>query len=225
MQRHGGELTYDRGGDGGACFHLTLPIWKAQGEPELAPRTLPKPQEAGRVLAVDDEQVVLFGLQRLVKAWGWELTPAGSAAQALEALEGASFDVALVDLRMPGISGLELIERLAELAPEISVVAMSGYLSEENRLALEALGVHRVLPKPVPSERLRETLSTALRERRAPHDGEGGGERGRESGKAGDEEAEADTRDESQDGPRRSWLHADTPAEGWSRYLGESDEE
>jgi len=200
VQRHGSEMVYRRSEAGGAHFHWSLPLAQPPSDTPAKPLTPPL-EEAGRVLAVDDEAVVLFGLQRLLRAWGWDFTSADSAAAALAAMESGEFDVALVDLRMPGISGLELIEQLRHRAPQMRIIATSGYVSEEDRENLGRLGVYRILPKPVPSEVLRSTLSDAM---------------------AGRPMAEEVPQEEE---TYSSWLRSETPRGGWTPGLLEEGSE
>ena len=85
---------------------------------------------APRILAVDDDPLTLKFLARVLAGAGYEVTRAASGAEALRACAGRAFDVALVDVVMPGMSGRELSERLATSHAGMKVLYMSGYTDD-----------------------------------------------------------------------------------------------
>ena len=93
-----------------------------------------------RILIADDHAIVRDGLRRLLEASGdgWLTDEACTASQALELLRRQPFDVAVVDLSMPGMSGLELIRRVHAEFPRLGVVVLS--LHAEEQYALRAFG-------------------------------------------------------------------------------------
>jgi CheY-like chemotaxis protein len=90
----------------------------------------------------------------------FEVTVAASAIEALPIVERASFDLVLTDLMMPGMSGRELIERLAVARPDQRVVAMSGYSSDGGDVAADAV---QILAKPFTNAQLFAAIRAALR--------------------------------------------------------------
>ncbi len=116
-----------------------------------------------RVLIVDDEGSILLTLAANLELEGFDVTQAPSGARALEALQIESFDLLLTDIRMPGMSGVELFRRARALRPEMPVVLMTAYAVEG--LVDEALGegAFAVLPKPFAMDHVVATLLSAAR--------------------------------------------------------------
>jgi putative nucleotidyltransferase with HDIG domain len=115
-----------------------------------------------RVLFVDDEVRVLQGLQRMLRALhlDWETTFASSAAEALALLESGAFDVVVSDMRMPDMSGVQLLEEVRRRQPDAVRLILSGQSSEES--ALSSVGpAHQFLPKPCDAEVLVATIRRA----------------------------------------------------------------
>lgn len=92
-----------------------------------------------RLLLVDDHTVVREGLKRLICPPGdkWNITEAGTGYQALEFLRHQPFDLAIVDLSMPGMSGLDLIRRIKSEFPSVSVLVLT--MHGEEQYAIRAL--------------------------------------------------------------------------------------
>ncbi len=120
-----------------------------------------------RILVVDDEPKILESLVRLLESEGADVGTArdGAAAEALLARE-PGFDVALLDVALPGDDGLTLLARWAAAHPELTVVMMSGHGTIE--LAVEALrrGAYDFLEKPLSSDKVLVTVRNAGRQAR-----------------------------------------------------------
>ena len=103
-----------------------------------------------RVLVIDDDDALRESLELFLASEGFEVAAAADGAAALAQLERAPVDVALCDLRMPGIDGFELLPQLLRIAPGLTVILMSAYGGRD--LAIEALkrGAYDYLAKPFP---------------------------------------------------------------------------
>lgn len=113
-----------------------------------------------RVLFVDDEARVLRGLRRSLDCMRdeWQAVFAGSGLEALELMAQEPFDVVVSDMRMPGMSGVELLNEVRRLYPQTVRLALSGQSSKES--VLKSVGpIHQYLPKPCDVETLQATLS------------------------------------------------------------------
>jgi DNA-binding NtrC family response regulator len=121
--------------------------------------------EASKVLIVDDEVAILRLLKEALTQWGYEVTTASSVTEAIEAIRTGLFDAALTDIRMPDMSGLDLLREIKKQDESIEVVIMTGYPTISS--AVEALkeGAYDYLSKPLILEELRH-LMTRLMERR-----------------------------------------------------------
>ena len=120
---------------------------------------------AARILVVDDEPGIRFSLEALLTRDGFEVTPIDSGEAALDLLAAETFDLALVDLRLPGVDGLELLRWLRNHQPETIVIVLTAHASLET--AVEALrhGAHDYLFKPCKTVELRESIRRGLIER------------------------------------------------------------
>ena len=119
----------------------------------------------GRLLLVDDEPTLRRVISRsLVKA-GFEVTEAQNGRAALQRLEAEHFDAVISDVRMPSMTGLELLDRLQHDAPDMPIVLMSGSTEVANARAAAELGAFDYLPKPLV---LADLQRSALRAVRAP---------------------------------------------------------
>lgn len=115
------------------------------------------------VAAVDDEQIALDGLKHLDwETHGFELTATlSSGGRALQWLQRNPCDLLIADIRMPGISGLELVARVKEAQPDLTIILLSGH--SEFEYAREALrhGVFRYILKPIDDEEIASVLAEA----------------------------------------------------------------
>jgi len=100
------------------------------------------------VLVVDDDEVFRVRLLRAFEARGYDARGAGDADEALSMARGESPEFAVVDLRMPGRSGLELVRDLVEVDPTTNVVVLTGYGSIATALEAVRLGATHYLTKP-----------------------------------------------------------------------------
>jgi DNA-binding NtrC family response regulator len=121
--------------------------------------------ERPRVLVVDDDPLTLKLLRKTLELAGYEVATAESGAQALERVTGQVFDAAVVDIRMPGMGGLDLLRELKRHDPSIEVVMTTAH--PEVRTAVEALkeGAYDYLQKPLNLEELRGRMARALEHR------------------------------------------------------------
>ena len=116
-----------------------------------------------RVLFVDDEDKLLDGLRRMLRPLRreLELVFVASGAEALELMAERPFDVVVSDMRMPGMTGAELLDQVRKLYPETVRMVFSGQASAES--ILRSLGpTHRYLVKPCSAEELQEAVTSAL---------------------------------------------------------------
>jgi DNA-binding NtrC family response regulator len=132
-----------------------------------APNTV---RTKGRILIVDDELVVRDSLDKWFVSEGYFARPASGGREALEALQQAEFDIALIDIKMPGMDGMELQARLKEADPELSVIIMTGYASVDTAVQSLKRGAYDYITKPVDPDELSHLVANALEHRRARHE-------------------------------------------------------
>lgn len=97
-----------------------------------------------RVLVVDDEPDVRLIVRTLVSGDDWHVEEASSGEEALELLERDEFDVVVLDYRMPGLSGMDVAQRLADRDFSTPIVIYSAYLSHELEAEAAELGLPTV---------------------------------------------------------------------------------
>ncbi|MCS6952135.1 MAG: sigma-54 dependent transcriptional regulator [Bryobacterales bacterium] len=131
----------------------------------LAPATPEKTR--GRILIVDDEFVVRDSLGRWFESEGYEVGLAESGREALLAIQQKSYDLALVDIKMPGMDGMELQQRLAQADPELLIVIMTGYASVETAVQALKRGAYDYITKPIDPDELVHLVAKALEHKRA----------------------------------------------------------
>jgi len=101
-----------------------------------------------RVLVVDDEENIRLMLETVLTQEGYEVAVAESGARALEAMEKTSFDVVLSDIRMPRLSGLNLLDKVQELYPQLVVIMMSAYGNVDTAIEAMKRGAYDYIAKP-----------------------------------------------------------------------------
>ncbi len=115
-----------------------------------------------RILFVDDEPNVLQGLRRMLRPLRkeWDMSFVGSGEEALEAMAQQPCDVIVSDIRMPGMSGVELLEKVRDEYPDTARIALSGQADKET--IFSSVGpVHQFLSKPCDAEMLKDTVGRA----------------------------------------------------------------
>jgi DNA-binding NtrC family response regulator len=121
---------------------------------------------AATILVVDDEQNILSSISTALGLEGYEVEVAGSAEIALDKLRRQSFDAILLDVQLPTMDGLELLDTIRERRIEAPVIMMSGHGTIE--VAMEAIrrGAVDFIEKPIGSDRLMLSLGQALKLRK-----------------------------------------------------------
>jgi DNA-binding NtrC family response regulator len=107
------------------------------------------------VLIVDDERTLARAVKAFLAEYGYEAEVAGDAEMALELFESLRPDVVFTDVRLPGMSGIELLRRILELDPAIPVIVMTAYGTIQGAVEAVKLGAFDYLKKPVDLEELK----------------------------------------------------------------------
>lgn len=123
------------------------------------------PATAGRILIVDDDDSVRNALLRVMRHAGFVCRDAASAAQALELLGSEQFDVMITDVRMPGMSGVELVPRARILDDDLAILMLSGVNDVASATEAMKLGALDYLLKPASSDQLVSAITAALHRR------------------------------------------------------------
>lgn len=120
----------------------------------------------GIFLVVDDEKTQRETLRTVLESWGHQVQEATSGREALELLEGSPIDVILTDLRMPGMTGLELLAGAKSARPDIDVIVMTAYGSVEGAVKAMKIGAVDFITKPMDLDQLEIVLRRTLDRKR-----------------------------------------------------------
>ena len=121
---------------------------------------------APQVLVVDDEPMICHQLQRLYKQSGYAVQIAASAEDALSRLEQGDIDLVVTDVRLPGMSGVELTARIHALYPNVPVIVMTGYAAIENAVEVLKHGASDYIVKPFSAKAIQESTEAVLQKAR-----------------------------------------------------------
>ena len=119
-----------------------------------------------RILVVDDEENLRRVTQLKLQQAGFEALTASDGHQALEILSKHAQDLVLTDLKMPGMSGIDLLQRIKQEYPEVIVVVVTAYGTIESAVEAMRMGAHDYIIKPVSSDALNLIVSRALEHHR-----------------------------------------------------------
>jgi two-component system, NtrC family, response regulator HydG len=120
----------------------------------------------GNVLIVDDDPVVRDSLGKWFISEGFRVETAPSARHALEAMQHDTYDAALLDIKMPGMDGMALQEKLREIDPDMPLVIMTGYASVETAVQALKQGAYDYITKPFDPDELVHLMRNAIEHRR-----------------------------------------------------------
>jgi two-component system response regulator PilR (NtrC family) len=120
----------------------------------------------GRILVVDDETIQRDIVKDILEDQGYDVLTSGSGQEALEQINTSPVDVILTDLRMPGMDGVELLEHVKIIDPDIIVVVITAYGSVESAVEAMKKGAYHYLTKPLEKEQLTLIVQRAIQAKR-----------------------------------------------------------
>lgn len=119
-------------------------------------------KEKIRVLLADDEEAFVKGMARILKRRGFEVRTAQNGIQAIDAFEqGDRFDVVVLDIKMPGMDGIQTLDEIKRRAPETEVIMLTGHASLSSGARALRRGAYDYLMKPCDAEDLIEKIREA----------------------------------------------------------------
>ena len=130
-----------------------------------------------RILVVDDDRAFRVSTAALLRADGHVAEAVGDGQAAVEALRQTTFDLVILDLRMPGVDGLGVVEALRVWGHDVPILMISGFGTVDSAVSALHLGADDFLVKPVEPETLSERVQSLLDRRPrqpAPNDNPGG---------------------------------------------------
>jgi FixJ family two-component response regulator len=173
VEAHGGAIRVERNAERGVTFHFELPAGDVGEDTQpaaAAPETIHEQAGAAAglgplVCVIDDDPAVRAALLRLLAAEGRAAVSYASASEFLERQALDAVDCILLDQQMPGMTGMELLQRLAGAAGVPPVVFLTGHGELEAGVHAMKLGAMDFLSKPLDLDKLRETVEKAVARR------------------------------------------------------------
>jgi DNA-binding NtrC family response regulator len=117
------------------------------------------------ILVVDDEQIIRDSLSKWFREDGYEVNAAENAADALRQLQGRKWDVILLDIKMPGMDGMELQQRIRELDPSATIIFITAHATVDTAVKALKAGAFDYVTKPVDPDYLSHMVANALKQR------------------------------------------------------------
>lgn len=118
------------------------------------------------VLVIDDEESMRDSCSLILAKGGFTAAAAENGQVGLEKIRELKPDIALIDLKMPGISGFEVLEKIRDIDPQLIPIVITGYATVDSAVEAMKKGAYDFLPKPFTPEELRIIISRALERRR-----------------------------------------------------------
>lgn len=115
-----------------------------------------------QVLVIDDDAVVGRSFERVLTEKGYDVVTALSGEQGLKDMAARDYDLVFTDIKMPGIDGIEVAERIKAKCPWTPVVVITGYGTEENEARASVLGVNGFVRKPLTPDMIESITLKAL---------------------------------------------------------------
>ena len=126
--------------------------------------------ESIKILIVDDETVIREGLKRVLERESYIVETCSSGYTAIEIMQNQEFDLIITDLKMPGMSGIEVLKSVRTLQPHIPVILITGYASIDTAVEAMKNGASDYISKPFAPDILLEKVNIALSQRNIPQD-------------------------------------------------------
>ena len=170
VKAHCGFITFVSPPGKGTTFSLFLPAAEdaesehASQEP-ARPDAGPLPRGHGeQVLVVDDEESVRHIMRNTLESFGYGVTTAADGGEAIAIVRNSpgSFAIAVIDIQMPGLDGIQTIVALRHIRPNLPIVGASGTTTSENRELMAANGVRHCLEKPFSVDTLIRSVQEAM---------------------------------------------------------------
>jgi two-component system sensor histidine kinase/response regulator len=119
-----------------------------------------------KIIIIDDEEVVLDSCTLILEGSDYSVTTASDGTLGLQLVEGLQPDLVFVDLKMPGIQGIEVLEKITELNPTIVTIVITGYATVSSAVEAMKKGAYDFLPKPFTPDEFRLITKRGLERRK-----------------------------------------------------------
>jgi DNA-binding NtrC family response regulator len=121
--------------------------------------------ERPTILVVDDDEAILTSFARILEQHGCDVETAATGHEAIDRCKNSSYDLALLDIRLPDIDGTQLLEELQAISETMIKITVTGYASLDSAVQSLLFGANAYVLKPVDPDELLKTVAEALSER------------------------------------------------------------
>jgi len=118
----------------------------------------------GPILVVDDEPIVREAIRDWLVDAGYSVTTASTGEEALEIVAKQDFGLVILDVRLPGKTGIRVLEEIKAMKPQTKAIVITAYASPELRAEATRLGASHYLSKPIAPDQLEQRIQEALSE-------------------------------------------------------------
>ena len=119
----------------------------------------------GRILIVDDEEIVIRSCKRILAGRDFQVDAASNGLEALAKIQEDDYDMLILDIKMPKMNGIEVLQQVKEAHPDIDVIMITGLNQIDTAVKAMKLGAFDYLPKPFDPEELEIVVARAFERR------------------------------------------------------------
>lgn len=123
-------------------------------------------KKKGNVLVLDDEKIVLDSVSRILEAENYEVRTCQQGEEAVEILKEGGYDILVTDLKMPGMDGLQAMQALTEVDPDLSMIMATAYSTVDSAIKAMKLGAVDYIRKPFTPEQLTDLANKIMEDRK-----------------------------------------------------------
>lgn len=120
-----------------------------------------------KILALDDEKIVLESVSRILEEENYQVKTCRNGEEALDVLKEGGFDILITDLKMPGMDGLQAMESMLEIDPDLSIIMFTAYSTVDSAVKAMKMGAVDYIRKPFTPDQLTELVAKIMNDRKA----------------------------------------------------------